>query len=1086
MNETPVATLGTPADAPPEGVDLPLSPTPDPPRRRRSRSLERVLTIGFTVLAAILMATFTIAQLHPRLLVTDSTPAGGDMGAHVWGPAYLRDHLLPQFRLAGWSPDWYAGFPAYQFYMVMPALAIVVLNLVLPYGIAFKLITVSGLVAMPFAAAATGRLFRLPFPGPALMAVATLPFLFDTTFTIYGGNVASTLAGEFAFSMSLSVCVLYLGLLSGGLETGRYRAITAATLGLAILLHPLPGIFFALPLTVAVMVPHLIGTMVAGVRAVPRPEAGRRSPLRLLGGAWTGFRTPMWWVISAGAVGGLLTCFWVLPFIWRRPYLNDMGWERLPTARADLLRYLFHMGADGNKLTGFDLLSTMSSLWLVVVVAALVGAVLSFAYRERIGIVLTLGAVLMGVLFATVPQARLWNARLLPFFYLCLYLLAAVGVALLAQALRTVAARAGAATIVGLVVVMAVALPLGSLPGASHAADGRWEWLGMKAKSNFVGSWAKWNYAGYEGKDAYPEYYGVVSMMDDLGRKPENGCGRAMWEYDNTRLNSYGTPMALMLLPHWTDGCIGSMEGLFFESSATTPYHFLNQSTLSAQPSRPQRDLPYKNFDIKLGVQQLQLMGVRYYLAYSQQAKDAAAAEPELTEVASSGPWTAFQVADAPLVEGMDNQPVVLDDIHQYQHDWLPIAANLFNDPTQWNVLRAATGPEAWQRVASTDAPPETPVQDVEVTDIETGNHSMSFTVDQIGQPVLVKTSYFPNWKADGADGPYRVMPNLMVVVPTANKVTLSYGQTPVDIFAWLLALLGVAGLVILAWRPPLPVDRIRRRALPAGPGPAGYGPDPDPAPGSGVWPPPFDEGNTNGHTNGNGAGHGSGGPDTSVFPAPPVVAGAVGGAALASGPDDPTRVDADLPAEAPAPVADAAAAAADDGRRPTTAAASTEAVMLPSDAVSPVVPAPAAPTRVPDPAPPTWTQAAEDDEWAVPMPSADDAWLGPVDPAPSPPTGPASSTPGGAWSTPVPPSGAPGSNWLDDLPVAEPDPSAPAPTGARSPAADPGDDQTDGDDPGSWLGAFAPPAEDGASSVSWTDRDEPEDDAGTKQPPGR
>ena len=50
------------------------------------------------------------------------------MGAHVWGPAYLRDHLLPHGQLAGWTPDWYAGFPAYQFYMVLPSLLIVVLN----------------------------------------------------------------------------------------------------------------------------------------------------------------------------------------------------------------------------------------------------------------------------------------------------------------------------------------------------------------------------------------------------------------------------------------------------------------------------------------------------------------------------------------------------------------------------------------------------------------------------------------------------------------------------------------------------------------------------------------------------------------------------------------------------------------------------------------------------------------------------------------------------------------------------------------------------------------------------------------------
>ena len=54
------------------------------------------------------------------------------MGAHVWGPAFLRDHLLSHLQLSGWSMDWYAGMPVYRFYMVVPALAIVALDALLP------------------------------------------------------------------------------------------------------------------------------------------------------------------------------------------------------------------------------------------------------------------------------------------------------------------------------------------------------------------------------------------------------------------------------------------------------------------------------------------------------------------------------------------------------------------------------------------------------------------------------------------------------------------------------------------------------------------------------------------------------------------------------------------------------------------------------------------------------------------------------------------------------------------------------------------------------------------------------------------
>src|SRR5437588_9738267 len=197
------------------------------------------------------------------------------MGAHVWGPAFLRDHLLPSGRLTGWTPDWYAGFPAYAFYMVLPALMIVVLNaglhgwaalvpaalavylgyrawrapaqstrrhlllgagaavavclIGLPYDVAFKVVTVAGLLSLPVAAYALGRMAALPFPTPALFSLATLPFLFHRapiptgTGNIIGGNITSTLAGEFSFSLSLTFGVLFLGTVLAGFRTGRYR-----------------------------------------------------------------------------------------------------------------------------------------------------------------------------------------------------------------------------------------------------------------------------------------------------------------------------------------------------------------------------------------------------------------------------------------------------------------------------------------------------------------------------------------------------------------------------------------------------------------------------------------------------------------------------------------------------------------------------------------------------------------------------------------------------------------------------------------------------------------------------------------------
>ncbi|HUQ39426.1 MAG TPA: hypothetical protein VM030_04680 [Acidimicrobiales bacterium] len=774
---------------------------------RRAPSAAAV--ISFVVVTAA--ALFVFIQMRPDLLLANTTPAGGDMGAHVWGPAYLRDHLLPHGRLTGWTPDWYAGFPALHFYFPLPSLLIVLLDVVLPYSIAFKLVSVLGVVSLPVAAWAMGRIAGMGFPGPACLAVATLPFLFDRTFTIYGGNIPSTLAGEFAFSISLSVALVFLGVVARGLETGRHRTLAAVLLALTGLCHVVPA-FFA-----------LAGMFVLLVLRFDRRRTG--------------------WLLTVGAVGALLAAFWVLPFMARIAYTNDMGWEKLVTYR----KTLFPPGVR----------------WVPwVAVLGVVGAV---TRRRMFGIALSVLTVLAGLAFVAAPQSRLWNARLLPFWFLLLYLLVGVAVAELAhtaanyfewkrptplpinnskddvdedaydetdedvlvdvlppppppppvdtEGRRMPELLAPVAALVAALVL--VAMPLGKLPA----------WLGLKTTDrSFVPDWVRWNYSGYERKPAYPEYRDLVATMDDLGRT--RGCGRAMWEYE-PQLDRLGTPMALMLLPYWTGGCIGSMEGLFFESSATTPYHFLDQSELSQVPSRAQRDLPYRSLDVAKGVEHLQLLGVRYYMALTPEAVAQASVHPALTRVATSGPWSVhyddgdetrtweiYEVAGAAQVAPLRFEPVVMRGVDKGGREWLNAAVGFYQDRARWDVPLAVSGPAGWARVrGAAKSPPRRPVRPVKVSRIRTGDDRISFDVDHPGSPVLVKTSYFPNWKASGAQGPWRVTPNQMVVIPTSRHVELHYSQTPVDLGAWALTIVGVAAAVGLARRPPMVFpERSRRR----------------------------------------------------------------------------------------------------------------------------------------------------------------------------------------------------------------------------------------------------------------------------------
>ena len=797
-------------------------PGPVTPAGRVLAALRRVpMTAWVTGLLVGLATAFVVWVVNPEgLLFRGSTPTGGDLGAHVWGPAFIRDELLPRFRLTGWTPDWYAGFPAYHFYMVVPMLFIVAVNigLVMPlavpvviaavagivnlarrrptgwaplvwvlliaavlawpvqYGVAIKFVTVAGLVLMPIAGWTMGRLAGLPFPAPAVLGVSTLAFIVDRSFNIFGGNLMSTMAGEFAYVLAVSACLVYIGLLMRGLDTGEGRAWAAVALAATGLCHLLVA-FFAL---LATAVAFAIGPSRARLR----------------------------WIVTSGAVSGLLAAFWVLRFWWQRDHLNDMAWDKLPRFRS----YLW----DRSELAA-DFL-TNDPPFQVVAVLAVVGTVMSLVFRRRLGLVLAGSMLVMGLAFIHLPEGRLYNGRILPAYYLCGYLLAALAVAeFLRLAGRLVdglqagrwrpagsAVTAAGAVVAAVALIVSVGLPMRALPGGR--LDGNtYRWMGLSSTEFNLGrAWVNWNFTGYEGRTGdttgggWDEHRAFVATMETVAA--EHGCGRLLWEY-NRDLVRYGTPMALMLIPHWTDGCVGSMEGLYFEASTTTPYHFMMQSELSVSPSRAQRNLPYRSFDLDSGVDHLQQVGVAYYAAFSERPGREARDHPSLTEVAVSGPWTVFLVEDAPVVEALDVEPAVWSDVDH--ESWLEPAAALFDEGST-GVVHTVDGPVGWQRLAVDEPAEVRPLPPVTVTDIDVGVDRVSFRVDRVGVPVMVKVSYFPNWEVDGADGPWRATPNLMVVVPTEETVTLTYGRTGIDLFALVLTLVGVVALVIL-WRRPEP-----------------------------------------------------------------------------------------------------------------------------------------------------------------------------------------------------------------------------------------------------------------------------------------
>ena len=238
-----------------------------------------------------LVSLSVLLLMNVWLAFLPTTPTGGDTGAHVLAPAFMRDELLPNLTISGWSNSWYAGIPMYYFYFPLPALAIVLLDVFLPYGVAFKLVTLAGIAALPWATYYFTRSLSFGRTVSAVPAGAAGAFLVMESFTILGGNIPSTLAGEYSFSWSFAIGLAYLGTLVRSIDERRLLPWAGVLLGLTALAHVVTTIAFVLA-SLAVL--------------VVRSGAGR---------------TVISWVL-----GFSVAAFWALPLIIRLDLTADMSW----------------------------------------------------------------------------------------------------------------------------------------------------------------------------------------------------------------------------------------------------------------------------------------------------------------------------------------------------------------------------------------------------------------------------------------------------------------------------------------------------------------------------------------------------------------------------------------------------------------------------------------------------------------------------------------------------------------------------------------------------------------------------------------
>ena len=796
-------------------------------------------TFRASAVAVAVVSLATLTAMAPHLLLVANTPTGGDMGAHVLGPAYLRDVLLPSGRIMGWSNHWFAGFPIFYFYFPLPSLVIVGLDLVLPYGVAFKLVSVLGLVALAPASYFLARSMGYERPVAAITAAAGGAYAFMETPTpnIFGGTIASSLAGEFSYSWSFAFSLVYLGcLIRAVYDDRKYFPWAGAALAGTALCHVIP--------TIGVVVASLF-VVVGKARWRNRASPGRPAPEP--GRSGRKFTRSLWWLVAGSwALGFALAAFWALPLVARLSYTTDMNWQ---------------------PLAGLDELLPVE-LWPIAVLGT-VGMVAAVRAGGRALPLAALTVLPIPAFFLLSQGAKLWNGRALPHWFFGLHFFAGIAVGLLvAYTVRRLPARVPSlwaqSVISFLVVVLVLGPNVAGPPRDFEAATGLAGWSGWRVigveslinrisgpdllilaagilvallvgrkadlptgevltfgavllfignvfvgtltAENYVSAWARWNYQGYEGKQKWPEYAGVMSTVAQLPP------GRVQWE-PNSDLNEYGTPMAPMLYPYWSEGTHPSMEGLYFESSITTPFHFLNAAELSKAPSNPIPGLRYHTGDFERGARHMELFNVAYYVAYTDIAKEKASSHPAFVPRAASGPFTVYSLPESSLVDVAVNRPWVFEEpearlvgpligiFKEDTHtDFVDVALEWYEDIEMLDQWIVAGGPSEWERVTIDMEGTRVPLGGGgEVSDVVLEDHRISFRTTAVGVPHMVKVSYFPNWTATGAVGPWRVAPAFMVVVPTSEEVELRFEDTWVeDAGAWMTS--GALALLLVWW----------------------------------------------------------------------------------------------------------------------------------------------------------------------------------------------------------------------------------------------------------------------------------------------
>ncbi len=670
----------------------------------------------------LLVYFFLFSFLKPGLIFSDTLTTGGDTASHYFSAVYLKDHILPQGRIMGWQPGNYAGFPLFQFYFPLPFFIMVLLSLAIPLTVSFKIVSLAGVFSLPLAVYYILRKTGFKKPVPELGMVFILSFLFMESNSMWGGNITSTLAGEFAYGIGLSLALVYLGGFFQGIKTGNKVVTNALLLALVGLSHG-----YALLFCVAGVSFFLITTK-----------------------SWL-FR--LVYILKVNLLAFFFMAFWILPLLALLPYSTP---------------YNFVWIID-------DLGKVIPAILWPFVGSGLAGAVISLLRFKRAAWIFETRTLFMFYLvmvallfYLTGSKIGVVDIRFIPFGQVFVLLLGAIGAASLLVNVR-------------LKHLAILALAFVALVWIAHYEEK-------------ISSWMYWNYTGYENKPLWPAFKDLNDHLNGTFADPRIVYEHAMETSD------VGSLRAFENLPMFSGRA--TLEGLYIQSSLSSPFVFYIQSEVSKIHSSPLHNYNYSRFDLTRALPHLKLFNVNQYVTVTDETRRAALKIPGLELEKRFPPFAVFHIKNnlnqyvvqprfAPVLALSSNPKYDAFEWFRWADVEVPLVfASKVTDKERRLFHEILDPGNMADRIQSLPRLPLPSSRNIKET---VRNNEIIIQGAIPGRPLWIKASFHPNWRVEGADRIWRASPAFMLIFPNEPLVRLYFGRAWYEYLGLSLTGLGVA-----------------------------------------------------------------------------------------------------------------------------------------------------------------------------------------------------------------------------------------------------------------------------------------------------